>query len=87
MSRHRGFGVRLAAPARIGFVCAFLVSVAASSATAYIPDLITLHEMPTAIRLANEYAWNYGYYAIAIDLESSHLWQEEWGALTKLEAL
>lgn len=41
------------------------------------------HDMPTAICLADDYAANYGYHAIAIDIESSQLWQPEWGELTK----
>lgn len=41
------------------------------------------HEMDVAIGLANGYAEAYGYYAIAIDIESSQLWQPEWGELTK----
>jgi hypothetical protein len=39
------------------------------------------HDMPTAIRLANDYAANYGYHAIAIDIESSQLWDPTWGNL------
>lgn len=41
------------------------------------------NEMETAIGLANGYAEAYGYHAVAIDIESSQLWQLEWGTLTK----
>lgn len=41
------------------------------------------HEMPVAIKLANDYAANCGYDAIATDIESSQLWQAEWGKLTQ----
>ena len=44
------------------------------------------HLMPTAIQIANDYAANYGYQAIAIDIESSQLWDPAWGELTKTEA-
>lgn len=39
------------------------------------------HTMDVAIRLAGEYAANYGYHAIAIDIESSQLWDPSWGSL------
>jgi len=39
------------------------------------------HEMLTAIRLANDYAAAYGYPGIAIDIESSQLWNDAWGKL------
>lgn len=43
------------------------------------------HEVADAVRLADDYAWNYGYHGIAIDIESSQLWQPEWGELVKDE--
>lgn len=39
------------------------------------------YEMDIAIPLVNSYAAEYGYHAIAIDIESSQLWQGEWGDL------
>lgn len=45
------------------------------------------HEMPLAISLANEYAANYGYHAIAVDIESSQLWDPSWGELVTQEPL
>jgi hypothetical protein len=39
--------------------------------------------MPIAIGLANDYAANYGYHSIAIDIESSQLWDPAWGELVK----
>lgn len=39
------------------------------------------HEMDVAISLADEYAWEYGYHGIAIDIESSQLWDPAWGVL------
>lgn len=41
------------------------------------------HEVADAVRLADDYAWNYGYHANAIDIESSQLWNPEWGELDK----
>lgn len=41
------------------------------------------HAMDVAIGLANDYAHAYGYHAIAIDIESSQLWDPAWGDLTK----
>lgn len=41
------------------------------------------HDVADAIRLADDYADAYGYYGIAIDIESSQLWQPEWGELTR----
>lgn len=35
-----------------------------------------------AISLADSYAEAYGYHAIAVDIESSQLWDEAWGALS-----
>ena len=32
------------------------------------------HKMHVAIPLADDYAWQYGYRGIAIDIESSQLW-------------
>lgn len=39
------------------------------------------HEMTVAVPLADDYAHEYGYHCIAIDIESSQLWQPEWGTL------
>lgn len=39
------------------------------------------HEMHVAVPLADDYAHEYGYHSIAIDIESSQLWQAEWGVL------
>jgi hypothetical protein len=39
------------------------------------------HEIADAVRLADEYAWEYGYHGIAIDIESSQLWDPSWGDL------
>jgi hypothetical protein len=39
------------------------------------------HDVADAVRLADDYAWNYGYQGIAIDIESSQLWQPQWGVL------
>lgn len=44
------------------------------------------HEMWEAIRLANDYAANYGDHAIAIDIESSQLWDPAWGTLVTSRA-
>lgn len=41
------------------------------------------HEMAIAVPLADDYANEYGYQAIAIDIESSQLWQPEWGTLQR----
>ena len=41
------------------------------------------HEMHVAVPLADSYAHEYGYRAIAIDIESSQLWQPEWGDLQR----
>ncbi|MET3901421.1 hypothetical protein ABIB57_005392 [Devosia sp. UYZn731] len=38
------------------------------------------HEMSIAIPLADDYADWYGYTAIAIDIESSQLWDPAWGS-------
>ena len=38
------------------------------------------HTMEIGLPLANDYAWEYGYYGIAIDIESSQLWGPKWGA-------
>lgn len=42
------------------------------------------HEMDIAIGLANSYAASYGYHGIAIDIESSQLWDPSWGSLVTL---
>ena len=39
------------------------------------------HDVADAIRLADDYAHAYGYYGIAIDIESSQLWDPAWGNL------
>jgi len=39
------------------------------------------HDVADAIRLADDYAWEYGYRGIAIDIESSQLWDPAWGKL------
>lgn len=41
------------------------------------------HDVADAIRLADDYADAYGYYGIAIDIESSQLWDPVWGELVK----
>ena len=41
------------------------------------------HKMHVAIPLADDYAWQYGYRGIAIDIESSQLWDPAWGDLDK----
>ena len=40
------------------------------------------HEMHVAIALADDYAHEYGYSGIAIDIESSQLWDPAWGSLS-----
>ncbi|MHA6692518.1 hypothetical protein [Devosia sp. A449] len=39
------------------------------------------HTMDVAVPLADSYAEAFGYHAIAIDIESSQMWQPEWGDL------
>ncbi len=39
------------------------------------------HTMDIALQLVDDYAHEYGYQAVAIDIESSQLWQAEWGVL------
>ncbi|HEY8578167.1 MAG TPA: hypothetical protein VIL88_17715 [Devosia sp.] len=39
------------------------------------------HLMADALRLADDYAWHYGYHGIAIDIESSQMWDPAWGQL------
>ena len=39
------------------------------------------HDMPVALPLADSYAETLGYHAIAIDIESSQLWDPSWGNL------
>lgn len=39
------------------------------------------HLVADAVRLADDYAWNYGYHGIAIDIVSSQLWDPAWGEL------
>lgn len=39
------------------------------------------HEMQVAVPLADDYAHEYGYHGIAIDIESSQLWDPAWGEL------
>jgi hypothetical protein len=41
------------------------------------------HAVIDAVRLADDYAWEYGYHGIAIDIESSQLWDPAWGELMK----
>lgn len=41
------------------------------------------HTMDIAIGLANDYAEAFGYHAIAIDIDSSQLWDPAWGELVK----
>ena len=40
--------------------------------------------MDVAVPLADSYAHEFGYHAIAIDIDSSQLWQPEWGQLQRL---
>jgi hypothetical protein len=39
------------------------------------------HEMEVAVPLADDYARQYGYHSIAIDIESSQMWDDTWGTL------
>lgn len=39
------------------------------------------HAIDVAVRLADDYAHAYGYSGIAIDIESSQLWDPAWGRL------
>lgn len=39
------------------------------------------HTMDVAVPLADSYAHEYGYHGIAIDIESSQMWDPEWGHL------
>lgn len=39
------------------------------------------HDVADAVRLADDYAWEYGYHSIGIDIESSQLWDPSWGEL------
>ena len=39
--------------------------------------------MDVALHLADSYAQAYGYYAIAVDIDSSQLWDPAWGTLAK----
>lgn len=39
------------------------------------------HNVGATITLAHDYADAYGYYGIAIDIESSQLWDPAWGDL------
>ncbi len=39
------------------------------------------HDMRIAVPLADDYAHEYGYRAIAIDIESSQMWDPAWGEL------
>lgn len=39
------------------------------------------HGIDVAVKLADDYAQAYGYSAIAIDIESSQLWDAAWGDL------
>jgi hypothetical protein len=41
------------------------------------------HDVADAVRLADDYADAYGYHAIAIDIESSQLWDPAWGDLQR----
>jgi len=41
------------------------------------------HEMHVAVPLADDYAHEYGYRGIAVDIESSQLWDPAWGELEK----
>ena len=41
------------------------------------------HTMDVAVPLADSYAHEYGYHGIAIDIESSQLWDPAWGVLDK----
>lgn len=41
------------------------------------------HRIDVALHLADSYAQAYGYYAIAVDIESSQLWDPAWGKLGK----
>lgn len=41
------------------------------------------HDVADAVRLADDYADAYGYHAIAIDIESSQLWDPVWGDLQR----
>lgn len=41
------------------------------------------HDVAHAVRLADDYADAYGYHAIAIDIESSQLWDPAWGDLQR----
>ena len=39
------------------------------------------HVVKDAVRLVDDHAWEYGYHGIAIDIESSQLWDPAWGDL------
>ena len=39
--------------------------------------------MYIAVPLAYDYAWEFGYHAIAIDIESSQMWDPAWGLLER----
>jgi len=41
------------------------------------------HRIDVALQLANSYAEAYGYYAVAVDIESSQLWDPAWGTLNR----
>jgi hypothetical protein len=43
------------------------------------------YDVADAVRLADEYAWHYGYHGIAIDIESSQLWDPKWGELVRVD--
>ena len=47
-----------------------------------IPEMLDgPHNVGATITLAHDYADAYGYYGIAIDIESSQLWDPAWGDL------
>lgn len=41
------------------------------------------HTMDVAVPLADDYAHQFGYQAIALDIESSQMWEPAWGALDR----
>lgn len=40
------------------------------------------HDAASAVRLAGDYAGAYGYQGVAVDIESSQLWDPAWGELS-----
>ncbi|WP_108398277.1 hypothetical protein [Devosia submarina] len=71
-----------------------IILIIRTSGDGVIRGMISLpawHELPEfwegpydvgdALKLADDYAWEYGYRGIAIDIESSQLWDPSWGVL------